>query len=77
MYTAYLYLRGSKLSKMVYLNVKTVHHLTIDSQASQFESVPISLHATFMHLTCDNIQLETEASRGDTAKVTYTEKPSS
>lgn len=48
----------------VYTNVETVNHLTIDSQGPR-DSVKIRIHATFNHLTCENIHLDMEATRGD------------
>jgi len=53
---------------VVYTSTETVHHMTIDSQLSaQLETVKISLHATFFHLSCDDVQLDLESTRGDAA----------
>jgi endoplasmic reticulum-Golgi intermediate compartment protein 3 len=49
----------------VFTSVETEHHLTIDSQAAQLDTVKIHLSATFFHLGCDDINLEMEATRGE------------
>jgi len=55
--------------QMVYASVETVHHMTIDSQASQLDDVKISLHASFFHIKCDDMELDMEATRGDSDRV--------
>jgi hypothetical protein len=49
----------------VYSTVQTEHHLTIDSQLTQLDTVKIHLSATFFHLSCDDVNLEMEATRGE------------
>jgi len=41
-----------------------VNHLSVDV-TSPTDTVKISLHATFFHLSCDDINLDLEATRGD------------
>lgn len=50
---------------VVYTSIETDHHLTVDNQAAQLDSVKIHLSATFFHLGCDDVNLEMEAMRGD------------
>lgn len=50
----------------VYTSVETVHHITVDNKFSIVEDfVHIKLSATFFHLSCDDVQLDLEAARGD------------
>lgn len=49
----------------VYTTVQTEHHLTIDSQVAQLDTVKIHLSATFFHIGCDDVNLEMEATRGE------------
>jgi len=48
----------------VFTTTTTEHHLTIDS-SSENSLVKISLHVTFFHLPCSDINLDLEATRGD------------
>ena len=51
----------------VYWSTATVHHMMVDPQVEELDTVRISLHATFFHLGCEDVQLDLEATRGDTA----------
>ena len=50
---------------LVYTSVETVNHLTVDPSSAETSAVKISLHATFMHLSCNDINVDIEATRGD------------
>jgi hypothetical protein len=50
----------------VFTTTTTEHHLTIDP-STENSLVKISLHATFFHLPCSEINLDLEATRGDSA----------
>ena len=49
----------------VYTSVETVNHMSVDGSSSSPGPVKISLHATFMHLSCKDINVDIEATRGD------------
>mmetsp|Transcript_48499 Transcript_48499/g.97576 ORF Transcript_48499/g.97576 Transcript_48499/m.97576 type:complete len:301 (+) Transcript_48499:51-953(+) len=49
----------------VYTTIQTDHHLTIDSQLAQLDTVKIHLRATFFHLSCADVEWTGEATRGE------------